>query len=214
MKRFGCFLGATVIGLLLGCSSGYYRYDTESESPVVGHKVEVEAYLFDARLKRHGKPTSFRLDVYYTDSVIALGGRAYLGKGALKGRLTTDSLEVYFPSSNEYLYESVADLLSSSECSPATGIDFLNLFVSLPNSQEAFEDARIVADYSDEGRPEFVVSFPDCPWQINLIYDRRETGWRIRRFYFDDGSHVSLKAEQRVYKAHANVPGSKFHVSA
>ena len=173
----------------------------------------MEAYLFDAKLRRQGKPTSFRLEIFQTDSVIALGGRAYLGKGALKGRLTTDSLEVYFPSSNEYLYESLSNLFATAECTNAAPkLRLLHLFTSLPDSLAEMEGMSVVSDYTDRKRPEFVISLHDCPWRIELTYNRHEVGWRIHDFKFDNGNDITLKAKRRTYKKKAQVPCSKFQL--
>jgi len=201
--------------LLMGsCGPGrIIRPASEERVAIVQEKIEVEAYLFDAKLRRQGKPTSFRLEIFQTDSVIALGGRAYLGRGALKGLLTTDSLEVYFPSSNEYLYESLRDLFATAECTnTAPKFSLLHLFTSLPDSLAEMEEMSIASDYTDRKRPEFVISLPDCPWVIELSYDRRETGWRIRDFEFDNGNDITLKAKRRTYKRKAQVPYSKFQL--
>ncbi len=202
------------LSLLAGCGSGFRSHTSdERQAPGEQSKITVEAYLFDAKLRRRGKPTSFRLEVFQTDSVIALGGRAYLGKGALKGLLTADSLEVYFPSSNEYLYESLSDLFLTAECPQTpTGFSLLDLFASLPDSLENLEDVSITADYTNDKRPEFAVSLPDCPWVIEITYDRHETGWRIRDFEFDSGNDVTLRARRRTYKAKVQAPNSKFQL--
>jgi hypothetical protein len=176
-------------------------------------KVEVEAYLFDAKLKRHGKPTSFRLEIFQTDSVVALGGRAYLGKGALKGRLTADSLEVYFPSSNEYLYESLKTLLATTECPSGDFVlNLLSLFNAPPDSVEELKHVHVSADYGQQDHPEFDIHVKDCPWRIEMAYDRQEDGWRIQEFFFDNGQEVTLKASRREYKKQARVPLSKFRL--
>ena len=173
----------------------------------------MEAYLFDAKLRRQGKPTSFRLEIFQTDSVIALGGRAYLGKGALKGLLTADSLEVYFPSSNEYLYESLSDLFAKAECTNAAPeFSLLHLFTFLPDSLAEMEGMSVASDYTNRKRPEYLISFPDCPWKIELTYDQHEAGWRIRDFKFDNGNDITLKAKRRTYKKKAQVPYSKFQL--
>ena len=210
----GLGVALVVFSLLAGCGSGYRKQAAIEERQQAGQeKVEVEAYLFDARLRRHGKPTSFRLEIFQTDSVLALGGRAYLGKGALKGRMTADSLEVYFPSSNEYLYESLSDLFVTTECpNEVPELNLLSLFNSLPDSIEEMENIRITADYSNRKRPEFNIFLQDCPWRIELTYDRQDTGWRIRHFKFDDGRDTSLKARRREYKKKARVRSSKFRL--
>ncbi|MFH1372624.1 MAG: hypothetical protein ABII79_02365 [bacterium] len=204
-----------VLLLAVGCGARYDKAATgESSSTLDPQKVTAESWLFDARLKRKGKPTSFRLEVFRTDSVIALGGRAYLGKGALKGRLTADSLEVYFPSSKEYVYESIVDLFSRAKCPAVSGgLDFLKLLVVLPDSSEIPADLSVIADYARPKNPSFHISAPDCPWQLHLVYDRQSTGWRLSEFHFDDGGDVTLKGNRRRYKTAAQVPTDKFRLT-
>lgn len=207
-------MGVAALLLMGSCGPGYRGQPAGEENVEITHrKIAVEAYLFDAKLRRQGKPTSFRLEIFQTDSVIALGGRAYLGKGALKGLLTTDSLEIYFPSSNEYLYESLSDLFATAECKHTKlDISLLHLFTSLPDSLAEMEEVSISSDYTDHKRPEYVISLPDCPWVIELTYDQRETGWRIHNFKFDNGNDITLKAKRRTYKKKAQVPYNKFQL--
>jgi len=47
-----------------------------------------------------------------------------------------------------------------------------------------------------------------------LTYDRKDVGWRIRDFKFDNGNDITLKAKQRTYKKKARVPDSKFQLVA
>jgi hypothetical protein len=210
----GVWVGAATLLLIGSCGPGYRSQPAGEEKIEITHrKIAVEAYLFDAKLRRQGKPKSFRLEIFRTDSVIALGGRAYLGKGALKGLLTTDSLEVYFPSSNEYLYESLSDLFATAECTNTVPeFSLLHLFTSLPDSLAEMEELNIASDYTDRKRSEFVISLPDCPWMIELTYDRHETGWRIRDFKFDNGNDITVKAKRRTYKKKAQVPYNKFQL--
>lgn len=177
-------------------------------------KVEVEAYLFDAKIRRHGKPTSFRLEIFQTDSVIALGGRGYLGKGALKGRLTSDTLHVYFPATNEYVYEAVSELMSSFDCvGEVPHIDLMSLFSRPPDSVLDNDEFSVMADYGNSNRPEFRIGFRRCSWEINLVYDRRDDRWRVRKFSFTDGDETTLKATRREYKRWVRVNVSKFAVT-
>ena len=213
IRAFGA--GLVTLTLLFGCGPGYKVPAAGGERKIrEEEKVEVEAYLFDAKLKRQGKPTSFRLEIFQTDSVVALGGRAYLGKGALKGRLTADSLEVYFPSSNEYLYESVSELFQTTECSDTDfQLTLIPLFKTLPDSVEKLKHVSISADYGNRNRPAFDLFLSDCPWRIEMVYDWKDDDWRIRQFIFDNGKGVSLKARRREYKKKARVPFSKFRLA-
>lgn len=177
-------------------------------------KIEVEAYLFDAKLKRDGKPTSVRLEFFQTDSVIGIAGRGYLGKGALKGRLTADSIEVYFPSTDEYFYEAVSDLMNSFDCTgQPPSVSLFALFRNLPEKViEPTRGAEVVADLSRARYPRYEISFADCAWQIELTYVRQKKGWRIKSFNFSDGGSTSLDGTRREYKHQAKVKLKRFAV--
>ncbi len=200
--------------LLARCGPQYGRYDSQPAAGDTGPpKLQAEVYLFDARMHRKGKPTSFRLEVYQTDSIIALAGRAYLGKGALKGRLTADSVQLYFPGSNEYLYGPTENVLSFDECVRIpSDLNLLQIITARPDSLGGLGWASIHADYEDADRPRFVLTTPGCLWQMELIYDRQETGWRMRQFLFDDGRGTSVKASRRTYRDRVGVPSTKFQL--
>lgn len=208
----GMFLLIT-LGVFAGCASR--PHGAMSEEAAAGEiDVKAEAYLFDARLHRNGKMNTFRLEVFQTDSVLGLGGRGYLGKGILKGRMTRDSLEAYFPTANEWVYASIGELLESTDC-PVTvpNLNLISFFVTLPDSVELPSDIVVESDYGDPDRPTFSLHMNKCPWEIQIIYDRRDTGWRIREFYFTDGESNDLRAKRREYRADATVGSDKFTVS-
>ncbi len=212
----GTFCALALGGLMFsGCGSSRQAGPAGEAAGVASkQKVSVEAYLFDAKIRRDGKPTSFRLEMFQTDSVIALGGRGYLGKGALKGRLTADSLEVYFPSTDEYVYEPVTGLLASFDClGELPPVNLVSLFSSLPDSVIDDINARVISDYSKPKRPKFRISFHQCPWEISLTYDRQGENWRVRRFSYSDGDKFSLKATRREYRHRVRVKASKFTIA-
>jgi len=208
------FLKILVLGAIAlygnGCGRSFTAEIME-ETQKSDIKIKAEAYLFDAQLKRNGKPTSFRLDLYQTDTLIGIGGRGYLGKGALKGWMSTDSIKVYFPSTNEYVYEAIEDLMNSFECSGnLSSINLTNLFYDLPDRISQPDDINIEADYKDKKQPEFIITPQNCSWRISLIYDKQDTGWRIKNFEFSDGDKTILKADRRIYKNQSNIPINKF----
>jgi len=208
------FILAGLIYLVSGCGGSYRgRALTEEQKEVRDKKIKAEAYLFDAKLRREGQVNSFRLEIFQTDSVLGLGGRAYLGKGALKGRLTADSVLIYFPTRGEYVEEAVADFFQTLECPLAlTGDDILTFFRQTPDSIALTEGIEVTANYADEEKPYFVVSSPDCPWRIELTYDLRKTGWRVAEFAYSDGEGLRIEAIRREYKAKAKVKTAKFMV--
>lgn len=175
--------------------------------------VRAEAYLFDTRIDFQGKRRSVRLEMFATDSLIGLGGRAYLGKGALKGWLDSDSLKLYFPSSNEFVYEPIGDLLQSFNCGDETPtVEVLSLFYQRPDAMKLDDNITLVTDTSDADRPAFTLQMPDCPWRMMIEYDRRDPGWRVREFEFDNGSDLQVSASRREYRADTEVSAAKFEV--
>jgi len=203
-----------LIGIVYGCGSAHRGADLDLErAPELSGDVRVEAYLFDAKLRRNNKPTSLRLEFYHTDSVIAMAGRGYLGKGALRGRLTADSMEVYFPTTDEYLVEPVTKVLGAADCSaPLPSISLLQLFNSLPDSMLEGSNFVVESDYSDARHPRFLIRSPDCLWEMNVEYALQQEGWRIREFAFDDGDGITLTGTRRTYKREAKVKATKFLV--
>jgi len=192
-----------------GCSGGPRTPIGEEATPDI--RIRAEAFLFDAQLRRDGKPTSVRLELYYTDSLTGVSGRGYLGKGALKGWLTDDSLKVYFPSSNEYVYDALPSVLAGDSCpGEIPRLPLGGLLVTTPDSIGSLGDIELQSDYSDRDRPSFVLALPDCPWRIDVTYDRHDDGWRVREFYFDDGRATTLKATRRTFKSDARVPLTRF----
>lgn len=174
-------------------------------------EVTVEAYLFDTWLWYEGKRSSMRLEVFVTDSILAAGGRSYLGKGALKGWIRDDSLHFYFPQSDEFVYEPIVDLLQSVTCTDlAPRIAFLDLFYALPDSLVLDPQITLTADYTDSDRPAFRLGMADCPWQIKLEYDRRDPGFRIREFGFDNGDKLRIEARRREYRDETTVNSRKY----
>ena len=211
------FALAAVLAAFAGCGPrfGAELSADEYRASGPGKKVQVEAYLFDAKIRRDGKPTSFRLHLYQTDTVVAMGGRGYLGKGALKGLLTADSIEVYFPTRNEYLHESVRDLLFTSDCTHTMPqLDFPSLLRSLPKEQDFGTGLNVHRDNSDREHPRFTLTWTDCAWQLELEYDHRKTGWRLSEVRFEDGEKVSFTAKRRAHKASTKVDRKKFDLGA
>lgn len=211
LPRF--ILVAFVITISFGCGPKFSAEPTvdayRAKGP--GQKVRVEAYLFDAKIRRDGNPTSLRLELFQTDSLVALSARGYLGKGALKGRLTADSLEAYFPTRNEYLHEAVRDLLFSSSCTHTINhLDFPSLLRTLPDEMN-LGDARLDRDDQKDGkRPHFVITWPECTWRLELTYNFRKNGWRLLELLFDNGDNISFTARRRVHKASTRVNRNKF----
>ncbi|HKK21408.1 MAG TPA: hypothetical protein VJ983_08055 [candidate division Zixibacteria bacterium] len=200
--------------LLVGCGGGHSVRVGDEQSGVIESDVGVEAYLFDAQVQRGKKRNTFRLDVYQTDSILALTGRGYLGKGALKGWMTRDSVKVLFPSTNEYLYETIPGLIGAIDClGEAPQVNLFSLFSALPDSVMTDPHVKIKSDYSDPDQPEFSVSYEGCPWMINATYDRQDAGWRITEFEFDDGHDNTLSGKRRIYKGDARVPSSRFRIA-
>lgn len=213
MKRTLALFILIILSMLLsGCGASHKQIiSQESKNAKASDKVTVEAYLFDAKLKQKGKPTSVRLFFFQTDSVIAIGGKGYLGKGALKGWMNNDSILVTFPTLQEYLYESIDDLFASFSCTgEIPKLHLMSLFSSLPDEILTLDDAIITKLSDNTKRPEYQIRFPNCPWQIDITYHLKKKGYRIRNFVFDDGEGTTLQGKLREYKDNSTVPKSRF----
>ena len=178
LKKISIFITLLIVVSFtqINCGRQYVSDSALSTTPSTNDdfKLKCEAYLFDAQLKRDGKPTSFRLDLYQLDTLIGIGGRGYLGKGALKGYMSADSLKVYFPASNEYVLEAITDLMNSFECTEKhPEFRLFELFFDLPDSIDFPTSINITSDYEDTNKPEFIVSTTNCPWRISLPVFRK-----------------------------------------
>lgn len=200
---------------LISCSGG--KRNLVNDTAVASfdnNEIMVEAYLFDVKIRRKGKPTTIRLDLYQSDSAIAMYGRGYFNKGAFTGRLTKDSMLIYFPTTKEYLHESIESLFQSFDCeTELTSINLLSYFINFPDSADITQNLNIETISEDNNNRLLKVLSANCPWRLSLGYAIEEKGWRIKNFEFDDGAGVSLKGNQRRYKFNASVPASRFHIS-
>ncbi|MBU0984087.1 MAG: hypothetical protein KKA42_09475 [candidate division Zixibacteria bacterium] len=175
-------------------------------------KIEADAYQFSARVWRDGKPTTFRLELYVADTVIGVSGYGYLGKGALKARVIRDSLEAYFPTTKEYQFEPLDDLISSGDC-PMTGseLDLQQLLRDLPDSL-GYADLKVVLTDSADDRRDYSVSDDRCGWLLDLTYRLEDSGWRISYFEFTDGDEFRLRGDRQRYRDAARVKIGRFLV--
>lgn len=174
-------------------------------------KVGVEAYLFDATLKRKAKVTTFRLEMYATDSTIVLAGRGYLGKGALKGVATQDSLKVYFPSTNEYVIDAFSEVLSSNDCMVGlTTFNPVQYMFAPPDSSRSDSALSIQVTQSYPKKTICLVKSPKCKWSMTLSYDNRDGRVRPFELNFDNGNGTTLIATRREYQPHASIVASRF----
>lgn len=198
----------------VNCTSGYHkRQIDESINNNPDEKVKGEAYLFDVKLERDGKPTSFRLEIYHTDSITAFSGRGYLGKGALKGIIDNDSVLVYFPVSNEFFYESTASLLDLKDCvNDLDNLNLISLLKSLPDEKIMNSNIKINSNFEDTNEPQFTLYNPECSWQIEINYEKRKSEWLIKSFLITDGFDKTIKSNRRTYKKNATIPYKRFDI--
>ena len=206
--------GLALFLLAGGCTVTRYQAPPEElPAETVPQKVPADAYLFDAQIRRDGKPTSIRLELYDADTVVAMAGRAYLGKGALKGKLTADSLKIYFPSTNEYLNDAVVHLAAGSKCPVPIGrLDFISLLKNLPEQNQLDSQITLRTISKDDGKASFLLSAAGCVWQMQLQYDTEEDGWHLKRLEFSDGARTHFEAQRREFRRNAGVKASQFEV--
>jgi hypothetical protein len=188
----------------------------QSEGTPVGSSVKVraDAYLFDTEITNYGKLTSMRLEIFDADSVLALSGRAYMGKGVIKGVITSDSLLMYLPTSKQYIQESWRFWRGKDSCTAdISNLNFHSYLRDLPQATTG-ESGAIMRTVSTSGdRTSVVVSAPGCHWALALMYYRtKDNGWRLSRFQFDDSSHTTIVGNRREFRPDVKVKAGQFQV--
>lgn len=212
VRRFS--LVALVVSLTLGCGAYKSGKPVDESRSDRDTKISVQAFLYDAKIRHKRKPTSVRLEIFKTDSVAALAGRGYIGKGALKGRWGLDSLLAYFPASNEYIYEPTVTFLSGRECRPAMpSADIMKILDNLPESL-AWDESVLINQTTDSKKKRgYLISMPECNWTLELDYDLKSNQWLLKRMEFDDGRDLRLSLKRRKFKARTSVRLSRFEVA-
>ncbi len=200
---------------MVGCTGGGRGGGVNDEtSQSAQGRVVADGYLFDAKLRQDGKPTSVRLELLRTDSVMSIAGRAYLGKGALRGRLTSETLQVYLPTSNEYVEESVTDIVNSSSCAKGSlSINLLSLFSRLPDSMRLDSAFEMTVDSSRQSRRLYSVTRRGCDWRFQIAYDRPNGDWLVDELTFSNGEKFTLRARRREVRSRVSVPIDRFEVT-
>jgi hypothetical protein len=210
MKAIRGVMMAASLALLAGCGP---RFDIGPEGDVGSNrKVTVDGYMFDAKIRRNGKPTSVRLQFYETDDVIGMSGRGYLGKGALKVRLTDDSLIAYFPATHEYVREAMPELFASNECASRTAPPPLKRLLATLPSPEMYPVAVFTVTKEEKKKHEYEIDWIDCPWRMSLTYDLRDEGWRLKKMRFEVDSEERFSMKRRTFKPDIKVKQSKLRL--
>jgi hypothetical protein len=196
------------------------RVVTDEKKPKQG-KVLADAYLFDAKIHRHGKPTTLRLELYAVADTVYIFGRAYLGKGALHARMTADSLVAIFPTEKEYLSGKVTEVISSGECEDriVKGLNLAHLLATPPD-----DHSRLIEILSNSRKPDsrpnpkakgksrkkiYGLNDSSCKWTLQLDYDTRSGRQRLVHILFDDGDGTRINASLREFKDHSRVPKAR-----
>ena len=141
-------------------------------------------------------------------------GRDYFKKGAFRGRLTGDSLQIYFPASNEFLQESIDALFSSFNCQGIlSGLPVFKYFSELPDSALSETGLEFRTLKNEEKKKSFEISASGCSWLLSLIYQKEDEAWRPSDFNFDDKQSVLSKGCSRMYNSSAPIPSSRFELA-
>lgn len=183
-----------------------------SEETVPTGEIVCDALLFDARLHRQQKWNTFRLELYVTDTVVGVSGRGYLGKGALKARLTDDSVVVYFPSTDEYLRDRISSVVSSAECIDDTMTIAVVALLNRPPAQLP-NDGQVRYQRTVENNDEVItVNSDSCGWSAVFAYERDNGNSYLREIRFKDNVGNELKATRRELRRNVGVSSSRFQV--
>jgi hypothetical protein len=184
-------------------------------------KVIADAYLFDAKINRHGKPTTLRLEMYAVGDTVYMYGRAYLGKGALHARLTADSLIAIFPTEKEFVADRVTEVISKGECEDRVikSLTLSHLLANPPDKHSPLSEILSVNRDSDGRSPKkgkgksrkkmYGVTDSACKWTLQLDYNTRSGRQHLVHILFDDGDGTRINASMREFKEMSPVPQSR-----
>jgi hypothetical protein len=201
----------TLLLVAAGCTV-VKPHHTSEEKPDVqpSGSVRADAYLFDTEIVKAGKLTSMRLEIFDADSVMAVAGRAYLGKGAVRGKFTADSIIMYFPPIKQYLRESVRAWHSKDSCvSDVSHINFLRCLDEIPGERSGDSGLAVRTVSRTEDNVSVAVTSLNCRWVLSLTYFlTSQDGWRLSRFVFDDSTNTTISGNRREFR-----PGAKFKAS-
>lgn len=207
MKIISLLLMVLCIG---GCSvSQKSLVGEEYSKPDSNKKISVEAFLYDAKYYEKNKPRSFRLQVYRTDSIIAFTGKGYLGKGVLRGTLTSDSLKVYFPTQDEYYYKSVDYIFKQSECKLSEDDFDLAALFDFDKISKLGNTIYEISETKNK-RKKIIVNPQECNWDIELEYKKYDLDLRPFLFSYSNKDNQKISAKLRKYKKSAKVKPNLF----
>lgn len=200
------FIVLLIAFLLTHCSSGRKAEPSTEERSSIAEtgRVIADAYLFDCKLRRDGKPNSFRLELFVADSTAAFSGKGYLGKGIFHGLLTRDSIYIVFPTKKEYLVEAVTTLLRSGDCVPE--ISDSNILQYLQPLTSA-----MVGDATKKSYTRTIEeSGDDCSLSLNFKYKKRNKLWYPDQILYEDNKNTRLTAKCREVKVGAKIAANRF----
>lgn len=200
---FGCLTAVVALVALIGCGSGRSGAlkPLEQIGAIVEDKIVCDAYLYDVKHVQDGKPTSIRLDCYRIDSVMGFAGRGYLGKGAFRGRVTVDSLCIYFPSTNEFVYDAVTGVLDGEHCLNAIHTA-LREIVRVPPMDSLAVD-------SESG---LLARTFGPPCESRLLYRLNETRLRLERFRISGAQQGSITGTLRESRSRVKVERRRIEI--
>lgn len=211
MNKVVAIIFISLICLVAGCGTAHKSTPGTESGISAGQELQCEAFLFDARITCEKKYNSFRLELYQTDSLIGLTGRGYLGKGALKGWITPESLLVYFPTVKEYIQEAVSDVWKSFECvQNENSLNIFGLITNLPEEIIPAEGYQLELIKDDDKEKEYQINKIGCHWSITASYDLREKGWRLKEFNISESDKFELAGKRREYRDDVKIKTNRF----
>lgn len=176
-------------------------------------KVIVDAYQFEALFRQSGKPTTLRLELFCTDSLVVVIGKGYLGKSGIRARVSADSLLAYFPTRKQYVSDALPNLLSEVACdSNPPHLNLAALFRQLPTEESIPEPIRVIANTKNADHPRYLLFVPDCTWQMEVEYARSDTSWRVSSFTWQGIQNSTFEATRKNYRQRVAIPAERMRV--
>jgi hypothetical protein len=200
---------------MAGCAPTRQNAVPGEELKNPGTEQRGTAFLFDVKVNRNGKKNSVRLDIYQRGDSLSVFARGYLGKGALKGLLTSDSVIAHFPTEEEYYTGKLESLISDS-CQFGQNLEriLVTIFRDLPDTSDLPSDISLRTLEDGKKKKRYHMESGRCPAAIDLQYDYHDKQFILEQigFALSDNS-FQLDGKRRDFRTNVKIPEEKFQVN-
>lgn len=216
MKAHLLFQVVILTALVLGaCTGGRRQYPTDNpgRESELSKKVSVDAYLFDCRIRVNGVLRTVKIELYRIDSIVAIYGSSYLGRGAFRGRIADDSMLIFFPTTDEYLFEPNDRMLIANECGRLLSAMNLPALLTIPGKAIFADSWFQVTTKQNSKRISSTVTSSECQWQFQVDHDLVSKSWQLKQLRLEEDGRLKFSAKRRSLRRGARIDRSRFDVA-